>query len=336
MQTEIKQHPERSQPDQVATILHEGYLAHIGYSLAGQPYVIPMSYHYEASPDRIYLHGSPGSRLLQTLATGVPVCIEVTQLEGLVYSRSAKFHSMNYRSVVAFGQGHEIQALPEKYRILAAMLTRLFPGRQPGTDYTDGPEAHWRNTCLIEIPLSHSSAKVRQGGPNGPGDHDPFAPGSAGVVPLQASQPAWRPQLWQRPPFWVCDDREQLQFERIWSWLAAAYWSEGLTPERLALRLQHSLCFGLYHQREQIGFARLSTDYDSFAYLQDVILDPDWRGQGLGHWLIQCIQRHPVLLRARRIMLATRDAQAFYARLGFSQPAQPEQLMVLTDPLRAD
>lgn len=332
LRDKIMQHPERSRPELADAILQQGYVVHVAYQEAGQPYVIPMSYHYTPAvgeqPACVYLHGSPKSHLLQVLASGQPVCLEVTQLEGLVYSRTAKFHSMNYRSVVAFGQGRELQDLGRKYQLLADMITRLYPGRQLEQDYFAGPEGHWEHTFVVEIPLQAVTVKSREGGPKGPEDSHPFAAGNAGVTPLQPVARDWRPQSWQQPPFWVSDETSKLQPARIFELLAPTYWSEGLTPERLALRMQHSLCFGLYHESEQIGFARLTTDHDSFAYLQDMVVAPQWRGQGLGKFLIRSIQAHPVMQRVRWALLSTRDAQPFYAQLDWQPHQAPQKLMV--------
>jgi len=102
-------------------------VAHIGFQHEGMPYVIPTLYHYSAEePDRIYLHGGLSSRMLKELATGISVCVTVTELDGLVYSRDAKYHSANYRCVMCFGRGrilededvsgHDVALLPRSHR----------------------------------------------------------------------------------------------------------------------------------------------------------------------------------------------------------------------------
>ena len=104
--TIVRQHPERAVPQRAQEFLAQGQVAHVGFEQDGRPYVIPMLYHYSADqPDRIYLHGGMSSRMLEELAKGIPVCVTVTQLDGLVYSRDAKYHSANYRSVMCFGRG---------------------------------------------------------------------------------------------------------------------------------------------------------------------------------------------------------------------------------------
>ena len=102
----------------------------------GEPFVIPMGYQFNpAEPDRLYLHGAPASRALRRLASGVPVCVTVTLVDGLVYSRTALNHSMNYRSVVCFGRGRLVTDPEVQSRVFRGMVSRYFPGRTAGQDY---------------------------------------------------------------------------------------------------------------------------------------------------------------------------------------------------------
>jgi hypothetical protein len=184
--TTLRQHSDRSVPAEAWDILAAGHVAHVGFVDGGHPYVIPFSYHFEpGDPPRIYLHGGPESRALAVLATGAPACVEVTLLDGLVYSRTALYHSMNYRSAIAFGRGRPVMDCGEKRVILERMIARYFEGRAPGRDYEPSPDTHLTTTSLIEIAIDSVSAKARRGGPKGPRDADPDAPGSSGVVPLR-------------------------------------------------------------------------------------------------------------------------------------------------------
>jgi uncharacterized protein len=182
-QAQIRRHPERSVPDQAPEILAEGLVAHVGFCLEDKPYVLPFSYHYDPQiPDRLYLHGSVASHTLQHLATGAPVCVEVTMVDGLVFSKSAKYHSMNYRSVVCFGTSNIVSDPSEKNRIFERAIRRYFPGRTEGEHYTSATLVHLRQTTLLEIRIEEWSAKTRTGGPKGPQDADPNATGTAGVM----------------------------------------------------------------------------------------------------------------------------------------------------------
>jgi nitroimidazol reductase NimA-like FMN-containing flavoprotein (pyridoxamine 5'-phosphate oxidase superfamily) len=181
----IHRHPERAAIEQAAAILAEGHVAHVGFVQDGQPYVIPLGYQFDAAePERLYLHGYPGSRAMLQLASGEPVCITVTLLDGLVYSRTALNHSMNYRSVVCFGRGRRVTDHETQRRIYRGMVSRYFEGRTPGRDYSEPTDPQLENTLLVGVDIEEWSAKARDGGPTGPLDRDENAPGTCGVVPI--------------------------------------------------------------------------------------------------------------------------------------------------------
>jgi nitroimidazol reductase NimA-like FMN-containing flavoprotein (pyridoxamine 5'-phosphate oxidase superfamily) len=183
----LRVHAERSVPEDAIGILAEAVVAHVGFTVDGQPFVIPMTYHFDARhPTRLYLHGAHHSRLVRHLATGAPVCVEVTLVDGLVYSRTALYHSVNYRSAVLFGRAVETPLEDEQRMLLHAMVERYFPGRTAGRDYEPVPDGHLAATAFLAIEIEESSAKERRGGPTGPRDDDPSAPGSAGVVEVPA------------------------------------------------------------------------------------------------------------------------------------------------------
>lgn len=187
-QAKIKQHPERSVTGEEAQILTDGLIAHVGFSVEGRTYVVPMSYFYDPShPGFIYIHGGKSSRLMRAVCSGMPVCIEVTLLEGLVYSRSAKYHSMNYRSVICFGRGRSVDSMEEKADLFRKAIERYFPGREQGRDYETAPPEHLAGTTLAEVRIEEWSAKAREGGPKGPMDADPDAEGTCGVVSTAGS-----------------------------------------------------------------------------------------------------------------------------------------------------
>jgi nitroimidazol reductase NimA-like FMN-containing flavoprotein (pyridoxamine 5'-phosphate oxidase superfamily) len=179
----IRVHPERAVPNDVDAILDAGHVAHVGFVDDGQPVVIPMTYHVEPE-DRstLYLHGGHHGRLMQHLATGAPICVTVTLVDGLVYSKTALYHSVNYRTVVCFGRSVAPTDMTTQARVLERLIARYFPGRTPGRDYAPSPPAHLEATAFVAIHIEEASAKARRGGPKGPGDDDPSVPGTAGVV----------------------------------------------------------------------------------------------------------------------------------------------------------
>lgn len=179
----IKQHPERAIPDEITEVLAAGMVAHFGYVVNGKPVIIPMGYLYEA-PATVYVHGHPRSQILNHLVAPSDVCVSLSLVDGLVYSKSALHHSMNYRSVVAYGTSFAVTDLAEKRRLLDRMMLRYFPGRAEGRDYSAATEAQLVATHVIGVTFDAWSAKARRIGANGPGDHDPAVPGNAGVIPM--------------------------------------------------------------------------------------------------------------------------------------------------------
>ena len=136
-------------------------------------------------PGKIILHGSRASRLQKLLREGAQACVTVTLVDGLVYSKSAKFHSANYRSVTCFGSAREIENHAEKERVMAEMTTRYFPDRELGRDYSAPTKEQFNEITIVEFLIEEASAKARRGPPRGPGDDDPDAPGTAGVLELR-------------------------------------------------------------------------------------------------------------------------------------------------------
>ncbi len=187
--TAIRQHPERAVPRRAEEFLARGYVAHVGFEQEGRPYVIPMLYHYGPDrPDSLYVHGGLSSRMIRHLASGVPVCATVTELDGLVYSRDARYHSANYRCVMCFGRGGLVEDDGLKQSVFVAMTSRYFPGRSAGQDYTLAPKSHLDATPVIEITIEELTAKMREGGPKGPHDSDEQAAGTRGVVELRTER----------------------------------------------------------------------------------------------------------------------------------------------------
>lgn len=142
------------------------------------------------------------------------------------------------------------------------------------------------------------------------------------------------PHEHQAGAFLISTDRAKLDRDAIHAFLATeAYWCRGIPRDRVERLLDHSLCFGAYTaDGTQAGFARVVTDFASFAYIADVFVLAPWRGQGLSKQLMMAIQAHPDLQGFRRWLLATRDAQTLYAQFGFKPLARPEWSMERFDP----
>jgi ribosomal protein S18 acetylase RimI-like enzyme len=135
-----------------------------------------------------------------------------------------------------------------------------------------------------------------------------------------------------RDGFTVSTDPARLDVDAIHAFLTTAYWCEGIPRETVARSLAGSLNFGLYQAERQIGLARVITDGATFAYLCDVYVLPEFRGRGLGHWLMEHVMAHPDLQGLRRFSLVTRDAHELYRPFGFTEIQNPGRYMEIVRP----
>jgi nitroimidazol reductase NimA-like FMN-containing flavoprotein (pyridoxamine 5'-phosphate oxidase superfamily) len=179
--TRVVREPQRAVYDRsmVNQILDEGFICHLGFAVEGQPYVIPTS--YARNHDVLYVHGSAASRMLRNAASGIPVCLTVTLLDGLVLARSIFNHSMNYRSVVVLGVATLIEDREEKLAALQALSEHILPGRWKETRQPN--EQELKATSILKLPIEEFSAKVRQG-PVVDDEEDYSFPTWAGIIPL--------------------------------------------------------------------------------------------------------------------------------------------------------
>jgi hypothetical protein len=182
--SQIRRLPQRGQYESEAIyqILDEGLVCHVGFAVDSQPFVIPTA--YGRVGDRLYIHGSPASRMLRSLQNSVEVCVTVTLLDGLVLARSAFHHSMNYRSVVIFGTATTVEDADQKLEALKAFTEHVVPGRW--TEVRQPNRQELQGTLVLSLPLTEASAKVRTGPPLDD-EEDYSLPVWAGVVPLQLS-----------------------------------------------------------------------------------------------------------------------------------------------------
>lgn len=192
--TMLKRLPQRGSYDRavINRILDEGFICHVGFAVDGRPFVIPTG--YARVGDRLFVHGSQASRMLRTLGTGIDVCVTVTLLDGLVLARSAFHHSMNYRSVVVFGNARVVDDPNEKLEALRSLSEHMIPGRWD--DVRQPNERELQLTTVLSVPLTEASAKVRTGPPLDE-EEDYELPVWAGVVPLRlvAGMPIDDPRL---------------------------------------------------------------------------------------------------------------------------------------------
>jgi nitroimidazol reductase NimA-like FMN-containing flavoprotein (pyridoxamine 5'-phosphate oxidase superfamily) len=180
--TELRRLPDRGSRDwdTINQILDAGFLAHVGFCGDGQPFVIPTLYGREG--ERLYLHGSAASRMLRELETGISACVTVTLVDGLVLARSAFDHSMNYRSVVAFGTARKIEDPERKIKSLRVISEHLISGRW--AEVRGPSDKELKATTVLEFSIEEASSKVRNGPPLDD-ESDYTLPVWAGVLPLE-------------------------------------------------------------------------------------------------------------------------------------------------------
>jgi GNAT superfamily N-acetyltransferase len=137
--------------------------------------------------------------------------------------------------------------------------------------------------------------------------------------------------------FTISTNKELLDFEMIYNYLSKeSYWSKGIAVERVHTSIANSMCFGVYGDGKQVGFARVVTDKAIFAYLCDVFVLDSHRGLGLSKWLLQTIRNHPELQGLKRWMLATADAHGLYKQFGFGPLTKPDNWMDIYTPFKTD
>jgi len=136
----------------------------------------------------------------------------------------------------------------------------------------------------------------------------------------------------RRGVYLITMDKARLDVGAIHAFLTRSYWSPGVPLGIVATAIEHSLCFGLFCEERQVGFARVVTDQATFAYLADVYVLETHRGRGLSKWLLEVVRSRAELQNLRRFMLATRDAHELYRQFGFKEVALPARLMEILNP----
>jgi GNAT superfamily N-acetyltransferase len=138
---------------------------------------------------------------------------------------------------------------------------------------------------------------------------------------------------WRRGDYLISTDRARLDWDAIYGYLSGeSYWAKGRSMETIRRSVENSLPFGIYKGERQVGFARVVTDYATFAWIADVFVLEEFRGHGLSKWLMDVMLAHPELQGFRRWVLATKDAHGLYHQYGFTELLRPERWMERHDP----
>ncbi len=177
----VRRLPKRGHYDRdvIYPIVDEALICHVGFSIDGQPFVMP-TIHTRIN-DTIYLHGAIANRMLNHINNGNSVCINVTHLDGIVFARSVFHHSMNYRSAVLFGKGRVVETYEERWRVFEALTEHIAKGRW--NDARHPNETEDKTTKIVAVEIESASAKIRTG-PVGDEEEDYVLPVWAGVLPL--------------------------------------------------------------------------------------------------------------------------------------------------------
>lgn len=180
--TRVRRKPDRGQYDRetVYRILDEAFVCHLGFVADGLPFVVPTN--YVRVGDKLFLHGSPGSRLMKTLASGAPFCLSVTLLDGIVFAPTAMGHSVNYRSVVVMGKAEVVEGHEAKLAAMRDFVEHVIHGRW--ADVRPPSEKDLKATMVLAVPLVEASAKVRTGFAVDD-EHEYEGPAWTGVLPLK-------------------------------------------------------------------------------------------------------------------------------------------------------
>ena len=344
----------------IHAILDRSLVCHVGVVIDEVPRVLPTL--HARIDDRVYIHGAVSNRMLGAAKDGIEICLTATLIDGLVMARSAFHHSVNYRSAVIYGHATEVLDPEPKLAAMRALVEHIGPGRWERSRQPNLKEL--AATSILELPITEASAKVRTGWPID--DEEDYAlPHWAGVIPLrtEALLPSADPRLTSgiaMPPhiseyrapdarvpgsahdgapfersvkgFLISTDAARLDLEVIHNFLSTrSYWAEGVPREVVARAIANSLCFGIYDGAKQIGFARVISDYATFAYLADVFIIEAYRGRDLSKALMEIVTSHPHLQGLRLWTLRTADAHSLYQRFGFTTPARPERQMERAD-----
>ena len=137
---------------------------------------------------------------------------------------------------------------------------------------------------------------------------------------------------YRKGKFTVSTDRELIDLDVVHRFLTDCYWAKGVPRDIVARSIQNSLCFGVYSEGKQVGFARVISDYATYAYVGDVFLLEPFRGRGLAKWMMECVVQHPRLQGLRRWSLVTSDAHALYSQVGFTPLKKPQNYMEIHRP----
>lgn len=309
-------------PSWIRSFLGQASYGSLATSVDGQPFINSNLFVYDENRHAIYIHTGRVGRTRSNIEAAERVCFSVSQMDRLLPAAEALEFSVEYAGVSIFGRARVVEDEVEAEHGLQLLLDKYAPHLRPDVDYRSITPQELKRTAVFRIDIDEWSGKKKEVAD--------YFPGSYRFEHLDEGQIEER----YREGLLISTDRKKLDVDFIYQFLTGeAYWSPGISMENVMRQMKHSLCFGLFdtavQRREQIGFARIVTDYTNFAHLADVFIIGSRRGQGLGKWLMQSVLAHPELQGIKKWTLNTRDAHRFYQKFGFRSPASQAHQMTL-------
>lgn len=297
--------------------LHTASYGSLATSIDGQPFVNSNLFVYDEQRHAIYLHTARLGRTRSNIESAEKVCFSVSQMERLLPAAEALEFSVEYAGVAIFGSARVVEDDIEAEHGLQLLLDKYAPHLRPDVDYRSITPQELKRTAVFRVDIDEWSGKKKEVGEDFPGAYR--------LEQLDEGQI----EEHRREGLLISTDRKKLDVELIYQFLTnEAYWSPSVSKDKVMRQLKHALCFGLYtennERRQQLGFARVVTDYTNFAHVADVFILEPHRGRGLGTWLMQSVLAHPELQGLKEWTLQTRDAHGFYKQFGFAGPSSLE------------
>lgn len=301
----------------ITNLLRRAPLGFIATSSDGQPFINSNLFVYDEDAHAIFFHTARKGRTRANVEDGADVCFTVAEMGRLLPADTALEFSVEYNSVVVFGRAALVADEAQATEALQALLDKYFAHLTPGKDYRPPVPEELKRTSVFRLDIETWSGKMKKVG-DFPGAFTYPGPDGPSIDAAEADGLASAYRL-QRDGYELNSDPKRLDIDFVHGFLSReAYWAKGRRRETVERSVRNSLCFGVYKGAEQVGFARVITDYAVHAYIADVFVVADHRGRGLGKWLVSAILSHPSLQDVSRWSLDTMDAQGLYEKFGFA------------------
>jgi nitroimidazol reductase NimA-like FMN-containing flavoprotein (pyridoxamine 5'-phosphate oxidase superfamily) len=305
----------------IRSFLHQAPFGVLATVYEGQPFVNSNLFVYDEAAHVIYMHTAHVGRTPANIMHSDRVCFSMSDMGRLLPAKEALEFSVEYSGVTVFGSAQIVSNQEEAEYGLQLLLDKYAPHLRPGRDYRPITLKELKRTAVYRIQIEQWSGKKKEEAPDFPGAF------------FYADPSVWRVQENRRASLVVSTDPNRLDLDLIHQFLAVdAYWSSGVNRHQIERYVKHSLCFGVYDagaaKDRQVGFARVITDFTTFAYLADVFVVESYQGRGIGTWRLECILAHPELQSLRKWTLNTKDAHELYQKHRFKPDPYPEDHLI--------